>query len=268
MKLSFRIIILTVAMVLAFTSCTFGKDKIADVDAGVSKTGSTNSTTEKLITEITDADVTSTSTTVTDKEESSTSKTTTKTTKAQTTSKKTTTTTKKSTDSQVTYIDGILIANKTYGLPSSYNPGVDSTAQSALNKMISAAKSDGIKLTVISDFRSYSSQERIYNNYVSRDGKAEADRYSARPGHSEHQTGLAFDLNSLSQSFENTAEGKWIAKNCYKYGFIIRFPKGKESKTGYMYEPWHVRYLGVDTATKVYNSGLCLEEYLNITSKY
>lgn len=167
-----------------------------------------------------------------------------------------------------TYVGGILIANKTYSLPSDYAPGVDSTAQAALNKMTAAAGNDGINLNVISGYRSYSTQEQIYNDYVKRDGKAAADTYSARPGHSEHQTGLAFDLNSLSTSFENTSEGKWLAKNCYKYGFIIRYPKGKESVTGYQYEPWHVRYLGVDMATKVYNSGLCLEEYLGITSKY
>ena len=98
--------------------------------------------------------------------------------------------------------------------------------------------------------------------------EAEADRYSARPGHSEHQTGLAFDLNSLDQSFGQTKEGKWIAANSWKYGFILRYPQDKEAQTGYMYEPWHVRYLGKDVAKKVYDSGLCLEEYLNITSVY
>jgi LAS superfamily LD-carboxypeptidase LdcB len=168
----------------------------------------------------------------------------------------------------LTYVDGVLIANKTYSLPSDYNPGVDSTAKGALNKMIAAAKKDGITLTIVSGFRSYSTQKSIYNNYVSRDGKAEADRYSARPGYSEHQTGLAFDMNSLSQSFENTPEGKWLAANCYKYGFIIRYQKSKESITGYMYEPWHVRYLGTELAEKVYDSGLCLEEYFGITSQY
>ncbi|MBR6676069.1 MAG: D-alanyl-D-alanine carboxypeptidase family protein [Clostridia bacterium] len=167
-----------------------------------------------------------------------------------------------------TYIDGILIANKTYALPSNYNPGIDPAAQAALDQMIAAAAGDGITLYVVSGFRSYSSQASIYNNYVARDGQAEADRYSARPGHSEHQTGLAFDLNSLEQSFGQTAEGKWLKENCYKYGFIIRYPENKESITGYMYEPWHVRYLGVDVATSVYNSGLCLEEYLGITSVY
>ena len=169
---------------------------------------------------------------------------------------------------EVTYIDGILIANKTYALPANYNPGVDAQANNALNEMINAAKTEGVVLRMISGFRSYSTQNTLYNNYVSRDGKAEADRYSARPGHSEHQTGLAFDLNSLDQSFENTKEGKWLAENCWKYGFIIRYPKGKESVTGYMYEPWHVRYLGKEVAKKVYESGKCLEEYLGITSVY
>lgn len=170
--------------------------------------------------------------------------------------------------SEATYIQGILIANKTYALPSTYNPGVDPDAKAALDEMIAAAQKDGIKIFQISGFRSYSTQATLYNNYVARDGKAEADRYSARPGHSEHQTGLAFDLNSLEQSFGETKEGKWLAENCWKYGFIIRYPHDKESVTGYMYEPWHVRYLGKDTAKKVYESGLCLEEYLDITSVY
>lgn len=170
--------------------------------------------------------------------------------------------------SKPTYIKGILIANKSYPLPSDYNPGVDSTAQSAFNQMASAAASEGINLFIVSGFRSYSTQASIYNNYVAQDGKAAADRYSARPGHSEHQTGLAFDVNSLSQSFEDTPEGKWLAANCYKYGFIIRYPKNKESITGYMYEPWHIRYLGNNTAKEVFNSGLTLEEYLGIKSVY
>ena len=182
--------------------------------------------------------------------------------------KSTQSTTKKKEVSSPTYIKGVLVANKTYELPSNYNPGVNPQAQSAFNNMSSAAAQEGINLYIVSGFRSYSTQASIYNNYVARDGKAAADRYSARPGHSEHQTGLAFDLNSLSQSFENTPEGKWLAANCYKYGFIIRYPKGKENITGYMYEPWHVRYLGTDTATKVYNSGLTLEEYLGIDSVY
>lgn len=168
----------------------------------------------------------------------------------------------------VTYINGILIANKTYALPSTYAPGVDPTAQSALNEMVSAAAAEGIRLYAVSSYRSYSTQATLYNNYVARDGVAAADRYSARAGHSEHQTGLAFDLNSLEESWGETAEGKWLAANCHKYGFIIRYPKNKEDVTGYMYEPWHVRYLGKDIASEVYESGKCLEEYLGITSKY
>lgn len=166
------------------------------------------------------------------------------------------------------YINGILVVNKTYPLPSDYNPGADATAMDALNNMIAAAKKEGITLTLRSGFRSYERQKTLYNNYVKQDGVAEADRYSARPGHSEHQSGLAFDLNSLEQSFGETAEGKWLAENCHKYGFIIRYPQGKENITGYMYEPWHVRYLGLPIAEAVHASGLCLEEFLSITSVY
>ena len=168
----------------------------------------------------------------------------------------------------ITYVDGILIANKTYSLPADYNPGVDATAYAALQEMFAAAAKDGITLWIKSGFRSYSDQKWQYNYYASRDGAALADTYSARPGHSEHQTGLAFDINSLYKSFADTPEGIWLAANCHKYGFIIRYPQGKEHITGYMYEPWHIRYLGVDTATAVYESGLCLEEYLGITSAY
>lgn len=168
----------------------------------------------------------------------------------------------------ITYIDGILIANKTFSLPADYNPGADEEANSALNEMIAAARQDGIALWVVSGFRSYNTQAAIYSNYVARDGVAAADRYSARPGYSEHQTGLAFDLNSLEQYFGSTPEGQWLAAHCWEYGFIIRYQEDKEEITGYMYEPWHVRYLGKETAQKVYESGLCLEEYLGITSMY
>lgn len=169
---------------------------------------------------------------------------------------------------EITYINGILIANKTYPLPSTYNPGVDPVANAALQEMFAAAQIEGYNLFVKSGFRSYSTQKSLYNGYVKRDGTAAADRYSARPGHSEHQTGLAFDINKASSSFAGSPEAIWLAANCYKYGFIIRYPEGKESITGYIYEPWHIRYLGVEIATAVYNSGLCLEEYLGITSCY
>ncbi|MDD2371602.1 MAG: D-alanyl-D-alanine carboxypeptidase family protein [Firmicutes bacterium] len=169
---------------------------------------------------------------------------------------------------KITYIQGILVVNKTYALPSTYNPGLSATTTSAFNTMKTAAAKDGINLFIVSGYRSYSYQAGLYNRYVERSGQAEADRYSARPGHSEHQTGLAIDLNSADSSFAGTKEAIWLANNSYKYGFIVRYPKGKESVTGYMYEPWHMRFLGVESATKVFNSGLCLEEFLNIDSKY
>ena len=167
-----------------------------------------------------------------------------------------------------TYIDGIMIANKSYPLPEDYNPGIDADAKAALDEMISGAAKDGITLTMISGFRSYETQQNLYARYLLREGRDAADTYSARPGYSEHQTGLAFDLNSLEYSFGETREGKWLAEHCAEYGFIIRYPDNKEEITGYHYEPWHVRYLGVETAKKVHESGLCLEEYLGITSKY
>lgn len=172
--------------------------------------------------------------------------------------------------SGITYVNGILIANKTYGLPETYNPGgllKDFTDNFEL--MRKDALKDGIELKVVSGFRSYNIQNGLYNRYVNRDGKALADTYSARPGYSEHQTGLAADLNSVSDTFGETKEGIWLANNCYKYGFILRYPKGKESYTGYMYESWHFRYVG-DIARDLYNNGswISLEEYLGITSKY
>ena len=168
----------------------------------------------------------------------------------------------------ITYFDGVMIANKTYTLPASYNPGVQPEAMDAFYDMQAAAAADGISLWILSSFRSYEDQDVIYNRYVAQDGRDAAATYSSRPGHSDHQTGYTFDLNSLEQDFQYDPAGQWLDKNCYKYGFIIRYPKGKESSTGYMYEPWHVRYIGVDLATKVTQSGLSLEEYFGITSQY
>lgn len=169
----------------------------------------------------------------------------------------------------ITYIDGIMIANKTYSVPSTYNPGrLAADCQAAFNEMKQSAAEDGCELYISSGFRSYSLQKSLYERYCARDGKAAADRYSARPGNSEHQTGYAIDLNTITYSFANTTEGKWIAANCYKYGFILRYPEDKESITGYRYEPWHIRYVGISLATDIYNSGLCLEEYFGITSRY
>lgn len=162
-----------------------------------------------------------------------------------------------------TYIKGILIVNKKYSLPANYNPGVDQTASNALKQLQQAASTAGHNIPLISGFRSYSRQQTLYNNYVARDGQALADTYSARPGHSEHQTGLAFDVGKLDNNYGSTPAGIWLKENCHKYGFIIRYPKGKESITGYQYEPWHIRYLGVEHATKIMNQNITLEEYLN-----
>ena len=176
----------------------------------------------------------------------------------------------------ITYIDGILVVNKTYSLPSTYSPGgLTPETQEAADKMFAAAKLEGLNMWAQSGFRSYSTQSYLYNNYVSYDGKTAADRYSARPGHSEHQSGLAFDVcmsgyGCINSTFDNTPPANWIASNAYKYGFILRFPKGKENETGYMYESWHLRYVGIDLATKLYNNGdwITLEDYFGITSVY
>lgn len=169
----------------------------------------------------------------------------------------------------ITYVNGILIANKTYSLPSNYAPGrILPDAQAAFDAMAADAAKQNIRLSIVSGFRSYEYQRTLYNNYVARDGQKAADTYSARPGYSEHQTGLAMDINNASSSFNNTKEAKWIADNCVKYGFILRYPKGKENITGYQYESWHVRYLGKELAKEVADSGLTLEEFLCIDSKY
>ena len=202
-----------------------------------------------------------------------------------TTTTKTTTQKVENTSNEIKYVDGIMIVNKSYSLPSNYVPSntyksavglnycsdcLDVTAYEQYKLMKADATAIGLNIWIQSGYRSYSLQESLYNKYVNRDGKDAADRYSARPGHSEHQTGLAFDLNSVSDDFQYTSEGKWINDNCYKYGFILRYPKGKEEITGYKYESWHLRYVGVDLATKLYNNGdwITLEEYFNLTSVY
>ena len=177
----------------------------------------------------------------------------------------------------ITYIDGVLIANKSYSLPASYAPGLLDSISNAFASMRNDAAALGYTLTIGSGYRSYYTQASLYNNYSARDGQAAADRYSARPGHSEHQTGLAIDVcehtspeTCINNLFDNTDQAKWINANCYKYGLILRYPQGKEEITGYMYESWHLRYVGVELATKLYNGGnwITLEEYYGIDSKY
>ncbi|GAA0351538.1 LD-carboxypeptidase LdcB [Alkalibacterium iburiense] len=141
-------------------------------------------------------------------------------------------------------------------------------AADALKEMFSAAEEEGIILHARSGYRSYQTQVQLFNNYVENHGEEAANRYSARPGESEHQTGLAMDVTSesvnyqLTEAFGETEEGIWVKENAHDYGFIIRYPEGKEAITGYIYEPWHLRYLGKDLATDVHESGLTYEEYL------
>ena len=173
----------------------------------------------------------------------------------------------------VTYVKtsygDVLIANKTYSLPRDYGPGgLTRACDAAYDELKAAAAADGIDIFILSGYRSYDLQTSLYNRYVADDGQAEADTYSARPGHSEHQSGLAIDVNSLSYSFADTPEGQWLAAHAHEYGFIIRYAKNKQGVTGYAYEPWHIRYLGKGLAAAVYESGLCLEEFLGITSQY
>ncbi|MBQ4150774.1 MAG: M15 family metallopeptidase [Clostridia bacterium] len=168
-----------------------------------------------------------------------------------------------------TYVNGILIVNKTYPLPESFNPNsLHPDAKEAFDTMKADAAAEGITLKIVSGYRPYSQQASTYKNYSSRDGQAVADRYSARPGHSEHQSGFAMDINSVKNTFADSKEGIWLAANCAEYGFVLRYPAGKEEKTGYMYEPWHIRYIGAPLAKTITESGLCLEEFLNITSAY
>lgn len=128
-------------------------------------------------------------------------------------------------------------------------------------KMSDAAAKEGLSMKVISAYRTEAYQSNLYNNKLRTTGKTNADNYSARPGFSEHQTGLAVDICSTSGSFEYTSEFKWLQKNAHKYGFILRYPKGKEWITGYSYEPWHYRYVGVYRATEIHNLGITYEEY-------
>ncbi|AFQ29974.1 M15 family metallopeptidase [Bacillus thuringiensis] len=146
-------------------------------------------------------------------------------------------------------------------------------ASDSLEKLFALAEKDGIYLNAVSGFRSAEYQTKVYNGNVKKDGKDHADMFSAKPGHSEHQTGLVMDVsaksfdNKLEQEFEQTKEGKWLAKNAHKTGFIIRYPKGKEDVTGYEYEPWHIRYVG-DIATNLFEKGLTLEEYKEQKATY
>ncbi|WP_052339477.1 M15 family metallopeptidase [Gorillibacterium massiliense] len=182
-----------------------------------------------------------------------------------------------------------MIANKNRALPSNYIPDdlvepnvpfpykekvekrkLRKAAADALEEMFAGASNDGLTLYAVSGYRSYATQKSLYNHYVETQGEEHASRYSAKPGTSEHQTGLAMDVSSqsagfqLEENFGTTPEGKWLAAHCAEYGFVIRYPNGKENITGYAYEPWHVRYVGKDVAQQVMAKGTTLEEFYQL----
>lgn len=142
-------------------------------------------------------------------------------------------------------------------------------AATALQQLIGAAKAEGHAIAGLSGYRSYSRQQTVYNREVATYGQAVADTQSAKPGYSEHQTGLAVDVGgggcNIDDCFGNTKEGKWVAANAYKYGFIVRYVPGKEDVTGYRAEPWHIRYIGVELATEMRESNIqTLEEFFGL----
>lgn len=178
--------------------------------------------------------------------------------------------------------DFLTLVNKEYRLDESYEPNdlvlVDQEFQiyggaslvreayDAYIKMRQAASAQGLTLNVSTCYRSYDFQRTLYTQYLSSDSQEVVDTYSARPGHSEHQLGLSCDFASATselESFTGTAEEKWMRDNAVDFGFILRFPEDKTNITGYMYESWHYRFVGVEQAKKIKESGLTLEEYLN-----
>lgn len=170
---------------------------------------------------------------------------------------------------------GVLV-NKHHVLPAGYVPELEALgagygygslrpeAAQAFRAMADAARAEGVSLRSVSAYRSYAGQKVTYNNYLKKYKRSVVDSFSARPGHSEHQTGLALDINVASSKahFENTPAFAWLKAHCAEYGFILRYDQGKEAVTGYRFEPWHYRYVGVDIAKAIMEQGLCYEEYL------
>ncbi len=169
----------------------------------------------------------------------------------------------------------LLLVNKYNKLPDNFVPKdlvklesgyyVTSNTKTAFEKMQDDAREQGYNIGVTSAYRSINSQKYLYNNYLTEDTQEVVDTYSSRPGYSEHHTGEAIDLIGSSASmeeFEKTKESKWVDENAYKYGFVVRYKKGYEKITGYEYEPWHIRYVGVQIATEMKDKNInTLEEY-------
>lgn len=156
-------------------------------------------------------------------------------------------------------IDDLVTLDKEY---SSRGEKIREIAYKDLKVMFDKAREDGINLNVISGYRTSEKQNTLFNNSVKKNGIEHALMYSAKMGHSEHQLGLAIDINTTQESFKNTNEYKWLKNNSYKYGFIERYKENKENITGFAYEPWHYRYIGIDNATKVFTENITYEEYV------
>lgn len=159
------------------------------------------------------------------------------------------------------YIPNDLIKLNDYSKENLY---LNNEAYESFKKMALDARLNNLNIRIISAYRSYEYQKKLYSNYLKIDPQNIVDTYSARSGHSEHQTGLAIDIDNTKTSytnFENTNEFEWIKNNCYKYGFILRYPKDKEHITGYIYEPWHYRYVGTEISEYIYKNNLAYEEY-------
>lgn len=183
------------------------------------------------------------------------------------------------------YESDMILVNKEYGLPKDYVPSdltpvnvtfaqgvaeskkqMRADAAKALEEMFAAALEDGIELLGISGYRSYYTQRNIYERRLKEAGEEHVSRYNAKPGHSEHQTGLAMDVGcpgylDLTERFANTPAYRWIQKHAHEYGFIVRYTEYGEEETGYAFEPWHVRYVGGE-ATAIWESGLTMEAYV------
>lgn len=180
------------------------------------------------------------------------------------------------------------IVNKQRPMPSSYSPTglrqpnirvrssgsnemlLRDDAATAVQEMVTGAAQQGINLMLVSGYRSYGLQQSVYNSNVALEGRASADNTSARPGHSEHQTGLAADFGTtsglcqLETCFGKTPEGRWLVGKAHVYGFVVRYPENKQGITGFTYEPWHMRYVGKELAAEVYKSGLTLEQFFGL----
>ncbi|WIV11905.1 M15 family metallopeptidase [Proteiniborus sp. MB09-C3] len=187
--------------------------------------------------------------------------------------------------------DILVLANKERNLASDYKPSdlvipnvkfsfdgndqkkyLRKEAATALEELFKEGEKEDIILYAVSGYRSYARQELLFNNRVKKDGVEKANKLVARPGQSEHQTGLAMDVSSISvnlsldESFGQTVEGIWLKENAHKFGFIIRYSNEKIDITGYSYEPWHIRYVGKDVAEEIYEKDITLEEYLGFES--